>query len=60
MSERDDFLGWVGSRLRDAEVALHNGDAAPRSAIWSSKDPVTVHGAWMSGSGHQEVSDIFR
>ncbi|MDX6241060.1 MAG: hypothetical protein QOG10_5884, partial [Kribbellaceae bacterium] len=45
MSDRDDFLGWVGSRLRDAEVALHNGDAAPRSAIWSSKDPVTVHGA---------------
>jgi ketosteroid isomerase-like protein len=60
MSERDDFLGWVGSCLRDAEIALHNGDAAPRAAIWSNKDPVTVLGAWMSGSGHQEVSDIFR
>jgi hypothetical protein len=59
MSERDDFLGWVGSRLRDAEIALHNGDAAPRAAIWSNKDPVTVLGAWVSGSGHQEVSDIF-
>jgi ketosteroid isomerase-like protein len=60
MSERDDFLGWIGSRLKNAEVALHNGDAAPRFAIWSSKDPVTVLGAWMSGTGHQEVGDIFR
>jgi ketosteroid isomerase-like protein len=60
MSERDDFLGWVGSRLKDAEVAVHNGDAAPRFAIWSKKDPVTVFGAWKSGSGHQEVGDIFR
>jgi hypothetical protein len=27
MSERDDFLAWVGSQLTDAEIALHNGDA---------------------------------
>jgi ketosteroid isomerase-like protein len=60
MSERDDFLGWVGSRLKDAEVALHNGDAAPRFAIWSTKDPVTVLGAWKSGGGPQAVGDIFR
>jgi ketosteroid isomerase-like protein len=60
MSERDDFLRWVGTRLKDAEVALHNGDAAPRFAIWSSNDPVTVLGAWTSGRGAQEVSEIFR
>ena len=60
MSERDDFLTWVGTRLKDAEFAIHNGDAAPRSEIWSTKDPVTVLGAWMSGAGHQEVSAIFR
>lgn len=59
MSERDDSLGWVGSRLKDAETALHNGDAAPRFNIWSSNDPVTVLGAWLSGSGQQEVGDIF-
>jgi hypothetical protein len=28
--------------LYDAEVALHNGDAAPRRALWSSNDPVTT------------------
>jgi ketosteroid isomerase-like protein len=60
MSGRDEFLGWVGSVLKDAEIALHNGDAAPRFAIWSTRDPVTVFGAWMSGSGQQEVGDLFR
>jgi ketosteroid isomerase-like protein len=60
VSERDDFITWVGSRLKDAEIALHNGDAAPRFAVWSSSKPVTVLGAWMSGSGAEEVGDIFR
>jgi ketosteroid isomerase-like protein len=59
MSDRDDFLAWVQSRLRDAEIALHNGDAAPRRAIWSRNDPVTVLGAWKSATGQQEVSDLF-
>jgi len=60
MSEQDDFLGWVGSRLKDAELAFHNGAAQPRFAIWSRKDPVTVLGASISGNGYQEVGDIFR
>jgi ketosteroid isomerase-like protein len=60
VSERDDFITWIGSRLKTAEIALHNGDAAPRFAIWSSREPVTVLGAWMSGSGPEEVGDIFR
>ena len=60
MGEREDFLDWVGSRLKDAEVALHNGNAAPRFAIWSTNDPVTVLGAWMSGRGQEEVRAIFR
>ena len=60
MSDRDDFITWIGSRLKDAEIALHNGDAAPRSAIWSHREPVTVLGAWMSGNGPEEVGNIFR
>ncbi|WP_459384602.1 nuclear transport factor 2 family protein [Arthrobacter humicola] len=59
MSERDDFMAWVGSRLKDAETALHNGDAAPRFAIWSRREPVTVLGAWTSGSGPEDVGRIF-
>jgi ketosteroid isomerase-like protein len=59
MSDRDDFLAWVSSRLRYAEVALHNGDAGPRLEIWSSEEPVTVLGAWKSASGRAEVDELF-
>ncbi len=60
MGGRDDFLQWVGTRLKDAETALHNGDAGPRFAIWSSHEPVTLFGAWISGRGYDEVAGIFR
>jgi len=59
MSERDDFLAWVSSQLRDAEVAVHNGDATARRAIWSRKEPVTVFGAWKSVVGRTEVDELF-
>jgi ketosteroid isomerase-like protein len=59
MSSVDDFRTWVGSRLRDAEFALHNGDAAPRLAIWSRRDPVTVLGAWRSACGQEELRALF-
>ncbi len=59
MSDRDDFIAWAKSRLKDAEIALHNGDVAPRRAIWSRNDPVTVLGAWKSATGQREVSDLF-
>ena len=60
MGDKEEFLGWVRSRLRDAEEALHNGDAALRLAIWSENDPVTVHGAWKSANGQEEVRELFR
>jgi ketosteroid isomerase-like protein len=60
MSDREEFLGWVGSRLRDAEVAVHNGDLGPRIAIWSTREPVSVLGAWFNGTGQAEVGEIFR
>jgi ketosteroid isomerase-like protein len=60
MSERDEFLGWVETRLWDAELALHNGDSAQRAAIWSTREPVTVLGAWKSATGQKEVRDLFR
>ncbi|NUT94338.1 MAG: nuclear transport factor 2 family protein [Saccharothrix sp.] len=59
MSERDDFLAWVGTNLRQAESALHNGDPEPRHALWSRKDPVTVLGAWRSAVGHDDVHRLF-
>ena len=59
MSDREEFLTWVGSVLWDAEVAIHNGDAGPRRAIWSRNDPVTMLGAWKSASGQQELDELF-
>jgi ketosteroid isomerase-like protein len=60
VSDRDEFIAWTQSRLRDAETALHNGDAAPRLALWSSREPVSVLGAWRSATGQEEVRELFR
>ena len=59
MTEREKFITWVQSVLRDAEVAVHNGDASPRRAIWSRNDPVTVLGAARNASGQQELDELF-
>lgn len=59
MSERQEFVNWVQSILRDAEIALHNGDAEPRRDIWSRSEPVSVLGAWQNASGQQELDELF-
>lgn len=59
MNDRDDFLAWVKSALYDAELAIHNGDAGPRRAIWSRNEPVSVLGAWRNAFGQQELDDLF-
>jgi ketosteroid isomerase-like protein len=59
MTDRDDFLAWVDSRLREAETALHDGNAGPRHRIWSRTEPVTVLGAWKNAIGHPAVDDLF-
>ncbi len=59
MSDRDTFLAWVGTALHEAEVALHNGDAAPRRAIWSRAEPVSVFGAWRNARGQREIEQLF-
>jgi ketosteroid isomerase-like protein len=59
MTDRDAFLAWVQSALYDAEVAVHNGDAAPRRAIWSRNEPVSILGALRNAYGRQEVDEAF-
>jgi ketosteroid isomerase-like protein len=59
MSGHEDFVTWVNTVLRDAEVAVHNGDASLRRAIWSRNDPVSVLGAWKNASGQQELDELF-
>ena len=60
MTDRQEFIAWTQTRLRDAETALHNGDAEPRLALWSLREPVSVLGAWRSATGQQEVRSLFR
>lgn len=59
MSDRDDFLTWMHTQLWSAETALHNGDAGPRLALWSQREPVSVLGAWRSAIGQQDVRELF-
>jgi ketosteroid isomerase-like protein len=59
MTDHEEFLAWVRSTLYDAEVALHNGDAAPRRAIWSRQEPVSVLGALRNAYGLHGVQELF-
>ena len=59
MSDREDFLAWVNSRLRDAEIAVHDGDAGLRREIWSRQEPMTVLGAYKSATGRAELDELF-
>jgi ketosteroid isomerase-like protein len=59
MTDRDDFLAWVASALYEAELALHNGDAGPRRALWSRNEPVSVLGAWRNAHGQRELDELF-
>jgi ketosteroid isomerase-like protein len=59
MTDRDEFLTWVRTALYEAELALHNGDAAPRRALWSRNEPVSVLGAARSAYGQQEIDELF-
>jgi ketosteroid isomerase-like protein len=59
MTDRDEFLAWVRTALYEAELALHNGDAVPRRALWSRNEPVSVLGARSSAHGQQEIDELF-
>lgn len=59
MNEREDFLTWVRTTLREAEIAIHDGDAGPRRAIWSRTEPVSVLGAIKNARGQQELDALF-
>jgi ketosteroid isomerase-like protein len=59
MSDTDDFLAVMIPRQIDADTALHNGDAAPRMALWSRRDPVTLLGAAVNATGWEDISQTF-
>jgi ketosteroid isomerase-like protein len=60
MDQTDAFLAATLPRLRQAETALHNGDAVPRMAMWSHDQSVSLFGGVMGGFGWAEIEPIFR
>ena len=59
VSMTEAFLASMLSRLTAADTALHNGDAAPRKALWLTTEPVTLFGAAMMTSGWPEIEATF-
>ena len=59
MSQTEAFLASVLPRLTEADTALHDGDAGPRKAMWSHHDPVTLFGAARTGSGWEDLRQVF-
>jgi ketosteroid isomerase-like protein len=58
-NQTDAFLTTTVDRLTRAETALHNGNPAPRMAMWSRHEPLTLLGAAISGRGWAEIEPIF-
>jgi ketosteroid isomerase-like protein len=59
-TETEEFLADVLPKQRAAEQAIHNGDVEPRLALWSRRDPLTLYGAKLSGSGWADLEQKFR
>jgi len=59
MTDHEEFLAWVRTALYEAELSLHNGDAAPRRALWSRNEPVSILGARLSAHSQQEIDELF-
>src|ERR1700761_4921632 len=59
-AETKAFLADVKDRYLEAERALHNGDPAPRLALWSRTDPLTLYGADKNAQGWPEIEPVFR
>jgi ketosteroid isomerase-like protein len=60
MDDVDAFLSAVMPQLEHEIDALHSGDVAPRMAMWSHHEPVSLFGAAMTKRGWDDVEPAFR
>lgn len=58
-TEVQDFLAAAMPRFEEAEISMLNGDAGPRKAMWSHKDPVTLFGAASNVRSWSEIEPAF-
>jgi ketosteroid isomerase-like protein len=59
MNHTEEFLTAIKPQLNEVEVALHNGDAAGRIAMWSRTAPLTLFGAAMNAVGWEQIHPVF-
>ena len=59
VDDKSEFLEALVARMKAADDALHSGDAGPRKALWSTKEPVSVFGAAMLATGPIETEATF-
>jgi ketosteroid isomerase-like protein len=59
VTETEQFLEEMSRRITEAETALHDGDPAPRIAMWSRTGPLSLFGAGRSGFGWEAIEPIF-
>lgn len=60
MDDAEVFAAEVVPLLRGEVEAMHRGDLGPRLALWSRQDPITLFGAWLTGSGWAEIEQAFQ
>jgi ketosteroid isomerase-like protein len=59
-TEAQEFLADMLPKQRAVGQAFHDGEVEPWLALWSRKDPVTLYGAKLSGSGWADLEPTFR
>jgi ketosteroid isomerase-like protein len=59
MNQTHEFLAAIKPQLDEVELALHNGDAAGRIAMWSHTGPLTLFGAAMNAIGWHQIHPVF-
>lgn len=58
--DTDGFLSTVLPRMVEEVEGVHDGDPAPRIALWSHADPVTLFGAEVTRRGWDQLEPTFR
>jgi ketosteroid isomerase-like protein len=59
MTHTEEFLAAITPQLDEVELALHNGDAVGRVAMWSRTEPLTLFGAAMNAVGWDQIHRVF-
>jgi ketosteroid isomerase-like protein len=60
MNENEKFADEVVPLLKAEVQALHAGDAGPRLALWSHREPITLLGAWLTARGWDQTDQVFQ